>query len=87
MGMIAKLMNGKKKTFKVTQKCNTCGGGVSLIVSKSGRDLVKAWKDNDTSVLNEMFDRHCDKCVLTVDELALEDIKRAKKIFSVREID
>lgn len=89
MGMIKKIINGKRTWFKVIKRCDRCiDDGVKVVASKSGRDLkaILSAKEMDEEVVKSIFGSCCDKCNITCEDLALEDVKRAKKVFSDIEI-
>jgi hypothetical protein len=87
MGLFAKLKNGKKKFYKAIQKCDsTNNGGVVIACSKDGRDLKQLVKDGDEEIVKALFSHHCSKCSYTFDDLALEDVRGAKKIYELKEI-
>lgn len=81
-------MNGKKRHFKVCKRCDNCQDtGVRVVTSLSGKDLKQSIVPLDDSVVKKIFNDCCDKCVFTIDELSLEDLRGAKKVFQSVEID
>ena len=87
MGFIQKLANGNKTHFKVNQRCDaTTDDGCYIVTSLSGKDLVKLVAESDSETMNELFTHVCSKCNITVDEVPLDELRGAKKIFAVKTV-
>ena len=88
MGLIKKILNGKARHFKVYRKCSECEDtSVKIVTSKSGRDLKALGKENAKKVLDEVYETSCSKCALVIEEMPKEEVGKANKVYSAKEVE
>ena len=88
MGLFSKLANGNARHYKVYRRCNSCSDtNVYVVTTKSGRDLLEMGKKEPEALMKEVYGDCCPRCTLNVDEIAAEDVRTAKKIYSSKEIN